>query len=72
MVISKFFTAAKTILNARAMLKKTLYKLREDILRKCMISVIIDLEGLEEFDFDPGNSIGSGAVLEEAIPCVLL
>lgn len=58
LVISKTFTTAETMLNARTMRKWFVDSLGEDAVAKHMVAVSTNLKGVEEFGIDPVNAFG--------------
>ncbi len=57
-VISKTFTTAETVLNARTVKQWLQSALGADAIRQHMVAVSTNLEGVEEFGIDPQNAFG--------------
>lgn len=58
LVISKTFTTAETMLNARTMRAWITEALGSDAVAKHMVAVSTNLKGVEEFGIDPDNAFG--------------
>jgi glucose-6-phosphate isomerase len=57
-VVSKTFTTAETMLNARTLRQWLVAKLGESAVAKHMIAVSTNLKAVEEFGIDPANAFG--------------
>lgn len=57
-IVSKTFTTAETMLNARTMRKWIVDALGQDAVAKHMIAVSTNLKGVADFGIDPSNTFG--------------